>query len=465
MRREIFTEDHDLFRDQVRRFAEREIEPKVAEWNERGMVDRAIWRRLGEEGLLGANQPVEYGGAGGDFLYDAIIIEEVARVRAHGLAASLHSDICLPYIVSYGNDEQKRKHVPAAIRGELILGIAMTEPGTGSDLAAVQTTAQRDGDQYVINGSKMFISNGQIGDLFIVVAKTDPRAEPPHRGISLILVEATSPGFVRGRNLRKLGLKGQDTSELFFEDCRVPASNLLGSQEGLGFKQLMQKLQQERLVVATGSIASSHRSLEDTTKYVSERQAFALTGFVFALALSELGLRLLGCGSSAILYEYQSAPFLSVNPYWGMWHFANNVVDHRRSCFAARYQTNEYGMKSPPVRPGTKRIALIGDSFIEGFGLDNDQTAAHQLEAMLGPDRQVLNFGVSGFFSTIDEVALFDNFAKFFDPDVTVLFFLNYNDLEDLLDPRKKAMIDSELRLVYPRARSFEEVASYVKQQ
>jgi len=148
-----------------------------------------------------------------------------------------------------------------------------------------------------------------------------------------------------------------------------------------------------------------------------------------------------------------------------MWHFANNVVDHRRSCFAARYQTNEYGMKSPPVREGTKRIALIGDSFIEGFGLDNDQTAAHQLEAMLGPDRQVLNFGVSGFFSTIDEVALFDNFAKYFDPDVTVLFFLNYNDLEDLLDPRKKAMIDSELRLVYPRARSFEEVASYVKQQ
>jgi acyl-CoA dehydrogenase len=274
MRREIFTEDHDLFRDQVRRFAEREIEPKVAEWNERGMVDRAIWRRLGEEGLLGANQPVEYGGAGGDFLYDAIIIEEVARVRAHGLAASLHSDICLPYIVSYGNDEQKRKHVPAAIRGELILGIAMTEPGTGSDLAAVQTTARRDGDQYVINGSKMFISNGQIGDLFIVVAKTDPRAEPPHRGISLILVEATSSGFVRGRNLRKLGLKGQDTSELFFEDCRVPASNLLGNQEGLGFKQLMQKLQQERLVVATGSIASSHRSLEDTMKYVSERQAF-----------------------------------------------------------------------------------------------------------------------------------------------------------------------------------------------
>jgi acyl-CoA dehydrogenase len=277
MKREIFSEEHELFREQVRRFVDREIEPKVADWNERGMVDRATWRRLGEEGLLGANQPVEYGGAGGDFLYDAIVMEEIARVRAHGLAASLHSDICLPYIVSYGTEEQKRNYAPRAIRGELILGIAMTEPGTGSDLAAVQTTARRDGDQYVLNGSKMFISNGQIGDLFIVVAKTDAKASPAHKGISLILVEASSPGFVRGRKLDKLGLRGQDTSELFFEDCRVPVGNLLGTQEGLGFKQLMQKLQQERLVVAVASIASSRRSLDDTIRYVNERRAFGKT--------------------------------------------------------------------------------------------------------------------------------------------------------------------------------------------
>jgi acyl-CoA dehydrogenase len=274
MRREIFTEEHDLFREQVRRFVEREVEPRVPEWNERGMTDRQTWRRLGEEGLLGANQPVEYGGAGGDFLYDAILIEELSRARAHGLAMSLHSDICLPYIVSFGSEAQKRKWVPKAIRGEVILGIAMTEPGTGSDLAAVQTTARRDGDHYVLNGSKMFISNGQLGDLFIVVAKTDPKSEPPHKGISLILVEADSPGFVRGRNLDKLGLRGQDTSELFFEECRVPITSLLGPAEGLGFKQLMAKLQQERLVVAVGSIASSRRSLEDTMKYVGERQAF-----------------------------------------------------------------------------------------------------------------------------------------------------------------------------------------------
>ncbi len=274
MRRDIFSEEHEIFRDQVRRFVEKEVEPKVAEWNARGMSDRATWRRMGEEGFLGANAPEEYGGAGADFLYDAIIMEEMARVRAHGLMMSLHSDICMPYITTFGSEEQKRKYLPGAISGEILLGIAMTEPGTGSDLAAVQTSARRDGDTYVLNGAKIFISNGQIGDLFIVVAKTDPKAKPAHKGISLILVEADTPGFVRGRKLDKLGLRGQDTSELFFEDCRVPAKNLLGTQEGQGFKMLMQKLQQERLVVGVMSIASCRRSLEDTMKYTLERKAF-----------------------------------------------------------------------------------------------------------------------------------------------------------------------------------------------
>ena len=273
MKREIFSEEHELFRDQFRRFVEREIEPKIEGWNERGLVDRETWRRMGAEGFLGAAAPAEYGGAGGDFLYDAIVMEELARVRAHGLAAPLHSDICIPYIATFGNEEQKRAILPGAIRGEIILGICMTEPGTGSDLAAVQTTARRVGDEYIVNGSKIFISNGQIGDVYIVVAKTDPAADPPHRGISLILVEADRPGFTRGRNLKKLGLKGQDTSELFFEDCRVPATNLLGG-EGQGFKMLMTKLQQERLVVAVASIASSRRALEDTIAYVQQRKAF-----------------------------------------------------------------------------------------------------------------------------------------------------------------------------------------------
>jgi acyl-CoA dehydrogenase len=179
----------------------------------------------------------------------------------------------MPYLEAYGNEEQKRRHLTRAISGETILALAMTEPGTGSDLANVQARAIRDGDSYLLNGAKTFISNGQICDLVIVVAKTDPDADPPHRGISLLLVDGDSPGFVRGRNLDKLGLKGQDTSELFFEDCRVPAENLLGG-EGQGFKILMNQLQQERLTIAVGSIASCRRSLEDTIEYVRQREAF-----------------------------------------------------------------------------------------------------------------------------------------------------------------------------------------------
>jgi acyl-CoA dehydrogenase len=273
MRRDLFTEEHDTFRAQVRRFIEKEIVPKVDEWNRAGVSDRASWRKMGKAGFLGANAPVEYGGAGADFIYDAIIIEELGWVRAHGLMMPLHSDICMPYLTTFGSEEQKRRYVPGAISGDVILAIAMTEPGTGSDLAAVQTTARRDGDSYVINGSKMFISNGQIADLVIVVAKTDPKANPPHRGISLILVDANAPGFNRGRKLDKLGLRGQDTSELFFEDCRVPVTNLL-RREGAGFKMLMEKLQQERLVVAVGAMASARRCLEDTIAYTKQRRAF-----------------------------------------------------------------------------------------------------------------------------------------------------------------------------------------------
>jgi acyl-CoA dehydrogenase len=280
MRREIFTEEHEIFRNQVRRFAETELEPKIPEWNRAGMSDRDSWRKMGAAGFLGASVPEEFGGGGVDFLYDAIVIEELSRVRAHGLMMGLHSDICLPYITAYGSITQKRRYVPGAVSGDIILAIAMTEPGTGSDLASVQTTAQRDGDHYLLNGSKMFISNGQIADLVIVVAKTNPKVIPPHRGISLILVQRDTPGFVRGRKLEKLGLRGQDTSELLFEDCRVPASNLLGA-EGQGFKMLMEKLQQERLVTAIGSLASARRCLDDTVEYTKQRKAFGqpIAGF------------------------------------------------------------------------------------------------------------------------------------------------------------------------------------------
>jgi acyl-CoA dehydrogenase len=273
MRRDLFSEEHELFRSQFRRFAEKEIAPRIPIWNEKGMSDRETWRRCGEEGFLGVSAPEAYGGAGGDFLFDAIIMEELGDLRAHGLMISLHSNICRPYLETYGSEEQKRRYLPGTVSGEILLGIAMTEPGTGSDLANIQTRALRDGDHYVISGAKTFISNGQIGDLFIVVAKTDPDASPPHDGVSLLLVEAGTKGFEKGRKLDKLGLRGQDTSELFFEDCRVPVTNLLG-KEGRGFRMLMEKLQQERLCIAVASMASCRRTLLDTIAYTKERRAF-----------------------------------------------------------------------------------------------------------------------------------------------------------------------------------------------
>jgi acyl-CoA dehydrogenase len=273
MRRDIFSEDHDIFRAQVRRFCEREIEPRVEQWNRDGITDRETWRKLGEAGYLGPCMPEAYGGGGCDFLYDAIVMEELAWRRAHGLMTAVHTSICMPYLASFGSEAQKQRYLPGAIRGETLVGICMTEPGTGSDLANVQTRAIRDGDHFLLNGSKTFISLGQLADLFIVVAKTDPAAEPPHSGISLILVEANTPGCVRGRKLPKLGLPAQDTSEIFFQDCRVPAENLLG-REGQGFKMLMEKLQQERLCIGLISITSCRRALADTVAYVKQRHAF-----------------------------------------------------------------------------------------------------------------------------------------------------------------------------------------------
>jgi acyl-CoA dehydrogenase len=273
MQRTLFSPEHDLFREQFRRFVRQHIEPRISRWNADGISDRETWRRMGEAGYLGVSVPAECGGAGGDFLHAAIVIEELSYVRAHALQTSLHSEICMPYLVHYGNAAQHAQYLKPAIAGETLLAIAMTEPSTGSDLAAVRTRAVRVGDEYVIDGAKTFISNGQNCDLVIVVAKTDNAVEPAHRGISLLLVPSDAPGFVRGKKLDKLGLRGQDTSELFFEGCRVPARNLLG-QEGMGFKYLMTQLQQERLTIAVGSIASCRRALDDTLAYVKQRHAF-----------------------------------------------------------------------------------------------------------------------------------------------------------------------------------------------
>jgi acyl-CoA dehydrogenase len=271
MERTIFTKDHDLFRDNFAKWLDKEVVPFHEQWEEKQQVPKEVWRRAGELGFLCMQIAPEYGGLGVDFLYNAIVTEEVAKRGTSGLALSLHSDIIAPYIETFGSEEMKQKYLPKAASGECILAIAMTEPNTGSDLAAVKTTAIRKGDQWVINGSKTFISNGQICDAVIVVAKTKP--EEKHGGISLFVVDAGTPGFTKGRNLKKIGMHAQDTSEMSFDDCHVPAGALLGD-EGAGFYYLMQKLQQERLVVAIGAVAGAEASVEGTIKYCQERQAF-----------------------------------------------------------------------------------------------------------------------------------------------------------------------------------------------
>jgi acyl-CoA dehydrogenase len=273
MRRDVFSPEHELLRSELRRYIKAEVEPLVGQWNERGISDRESWRKIGQAGYLGASMPEPYGGGGGDFLHEAIIIEELALVRAHALQTSLHTGICMPYLLHYANEQQKERFLRPAISGDCLLAIAMTEPDAGSDLAGIKTRAVRDGNDYVITGAKTFISNGQNCDLVIVVAKTDPEAKPAHRGITLFLVETSRPGFERGKKLDKLGLRGQDTSEMYFNECRVPAVNVLG-EVGQGFRYLMTQLQQERLVIAVSSIASCRRAHEDTIAYVKQRRAF-----------------------------------------------------------------------------------------------------------------------------------------------------------------------------------------------
>ena len=269
--RSVFREDHEMFRATVRRFLERECVPRQSGWDKAGRVDRETWLKAGREGLLCVTLPTEYGGGGGDFGHAAVMSEEIARLGVSGLGFPVHSDIIAPYIARVGNEHQKQKWLPGACTGETILAIAMTEPGTGSDLKAVRTTAVRDGDEYVINGSKTFISNGLNADLIIVVCKTDPKAGS--KGISLIVVESDRAGFRRGRKLDKIGQYAQDTAELFFDNVRVPVSNLLG-EEGKGFSYLMGELPQERFTIALSSAARLESALEQTIAYVKDRKAF-----------------------------------------------------------------------------------------------------------------------------------------------------------------------------------------------
>jgi len=266
-------DDLRLLQDAAGRFFATEFEPHRERWLEQGKVDREAWLKAGEAGLLCAEMPTEYGGAGGDYRHETVVMEEMYRAGFGGFGYQVHSSIVAPYFLHYGSEEQRQRWLPKMARGELVGAIAMTEPNTGSDLQAVRTTALRDGDDYVINGSKTYITNGQHADLIIVVAKTDPSLGA--KGISLIVVETDqAPGFERGRNLKKLGQKMADTSELFFQDCRVPVANRLGEQEGQGFVQLMQQLPQERLNIAQAAVVATERAIELTLEFVRERKAF-----------------------------------------------------------------------------------------------------------------------------------------------------------------------------------------------
>ena len=276
--RSVFREDHEMLRETIRRFLERECKPRQAQWDKDGRVDRETWLKAGREGLLCTTLDPEWGGAGGDFGHAAVIVEEIARSGVSGLGFGLHSDVVAPYIARLGTPEQKKKWLPRCATGEVMLAIAMSEPGAGSDLKAIRTTALRDGDEYVINGAKTFISNGLNCDLVIVVAKTEP--ELGAKGVSLILVEADRPGFRKGRKLDKMGQEAADTAELFFDDVRVPVANVLG-EENKGFAYLMQELAQERLVIALGAAAKMEAMLNETVRYTKDRVVFGKPLFDF----------------------------------------------------------------------------------------------------------------------------------------------------------------------------------------
>ncbi|WP_419999580.1 acyl-CoA dehydrogenase family protein [Streptomyces boninensis] len=272
MKRTLFTPEHDAFRDTVRTFLEREVAPHYEQWNQDGIVSRDAWRAAGKQGLLGIAVPEEYGGGGEpDFRYAVALAEEFTRAGAPGLAVGLHNDVIGPYLYNLGTDEQKRRWLPGFCSGELITAIAMTEPGAGSDLQGIRTTATDAGDHWVVNGAKTFISNGILADLVIVVAKTTP--EGGAKGLSLLVVERGMEGFERGRNLEKIGQHAQDTAELFFNDVKVPKENLLGELDG-AFIHLMTNLAQERMCIAVAAIATAENLVEITKTYVKEREAF-----------------------------------------------------------------------------------------------------------------------------------------------------------------------------------------------
>ena len=290
--RTLFREEHTLFRDAARRFMETEVAPHRERWEEQGYVDREVWRKAGAAGFLCPSMPEQYGGAGADRLTSMVLIEEQARIGDSGLGFGLHSEIVAPYLLHYGSEELKQRYLPKMASGEMIGAIAMTEPSAGSDLQGIRSTAVRQGDHYVLNGSKTFITNGWHSDLVIVVAKTDPAKGA--KGTSLFVVDTSMPGFSKGKRLKKIGLKAQDTAELFFDNVKVPAENLLG-QENTGFVYLMQELPWERMQFAISAVAGAEAALAWTTDYTRSRKAFGTevmsfqnTRFTLAEAKTEI---------------------------------------------------------------------------------------------------------------------------------------------------------------------------------
>jgi len=271
--RPFLKEEHGMFRRSLKQFLEKEAAPYIEEWEANKEIPRSFWKKVGEQGFLCPQVDEKYGGLNADFGYAVVLSEEFDRISVGMVGFGLHNDIVIPYIEELGTEEQKERWLPGSISGDLISAIAMTEPGVGSDLAAVKTTAVKDGDEYILNGEKTFITNGHSADIAVVVCRTDPEAHPPHRGLSLFVVEAGTPGYTKGKKLRKLGQHANDTSELIFEDVHVPANNLLG-EEGKGFYYLMNHLQQERLLVAIQAMASCELMLEETVDYVKQREAF-----------------------------------------------------------------------------------------------------------------------------------------------------------------------------------------------
>ncbi|MET7725108.1 acyl-CoA dehydrogenase family protein [Streptomyces mirabilis] len=348
MRRTIFTEEHDLFRETARAYYLRECVPHTEEWEREGQVSRAAWAAAGKAGLIGWQFPEEYGGQGiSDFRYNAIMAEEMAAVGAVGIGLGLQNDVIPPYLMNLTTPEQKARLLPGVISGETICALALSEPAAGSDLKGIRTTARRDGDEWVIDGSKTFITNGILADLVIVACKTDPDAG--HKGISLIVVERGTEGFERGRKLDKVGMKAQDTAELFFHEARVPAENLIG-QEGRGFYHMMGNLPTERLAIAVAALASAERAFGCALEYAKDRTAFGrpIGGFQanrFALAdiKAKLGVaRVYLDGCIMALFEGElTAEEAAAAKYWTT-ETGWEVIDRCMQLFGGYGYVNEY---------------------------------------------------------------------------------------------------------------------------